>query len=368
MESKPISENKPELYDVSALRLDNLNYRLPSEVESDTQIELLMYMEEQFNLLPIARSMSDNGYFDEEPVIIIPKEGETGVFIVVEGNRRLAALKFLTDPELRAKSAHKGIYDELAANAKENLLRIPAVKYENRNETVAMLGFRHITGIMKWPSFHKARFIHNFVQNNLDLTFSETARILGDDTSVVRRNYATYRIYLQICDLDVDTTNLVKEFSIFFTALGRLSFQGFLGVRIRGSTIKGLEKPVPENHLAQLEELVKWIHGSEDVKAIVPESRDLKYLAAVVESSDALTFIRSGGKLSDAYSLTISEEESVIDSINKASFHIEESLRFLHRHRNNPNISNAISRCAQSLKQALTHFPEVLAEVFGESG
>ena len=107
MESKPTSENKPQHYKVASLRLDNLNPRLPAEAKQFSQVQLLMHMEEHFDLLPIARSMSDNGYFDEEPVIIIPKEDETGVFIVIEGNRRLAALEFLTDPELRAKSAYK---------------------------------------------------------------------------------------------------------------------------------------------------------------------------------------------------------------------------------------------------------------------
>ena len=322
-----------------------------------------MYMEENFDLLPIARSMSDNGYFDEEPVIIIPKEGEEGAFIVIEGNRRLAALKFLTDPDLRAKSAHKSGYEELAASAKENLLRIPAVKYETRIETTAMLGFRHIAGIMKWPSLNKARFLHEFVDKNRDLDFSEIARILGDETSVVRRNYATYRIYLQVKDLGIDTSRLEGDFSIFFTALGRLAFQDFLGIEIRSSTPTELEKPVPEDHFAQLKELVIWIHGTEDTDPIITESRDLKYLAAIVSSEDALTYLRSGGKLLDAYSLTTSEQQSVIDSLNKASFHIEESLRFLHRHKDDTNVRKAISRCAESLKQALANFPGIFDEL-----
>src|SRR3990170_2681579 len=137
METKPKSNNKAEYYAVSSLRLDNLNPRLPDEAKNYSQVELLMYMEEKYDLLPIARSMSDNGYFDEEPLIITEKKDEPGACIVIEGNRRLAALKFLTDPDLRAKSEYKKEYEELANSAKENLLEIPAVKYEDREETAA---------------------------------------------------------------------------------------------------------------------------------------------------------------------------------------------------------------------------------------
>ena len=364
MESKPVSDNRPKPYEVSSLRLDGQNPRLPPEAKDWPQNELLMHMEEYFDLLPIARSMSDNGYFDEEPVIIIPKEDEPEAFTVIEGNRRLAALKFLTDPELRAKSAYKGEYDKLAADAKENLLRIPAVRYENRSETVAMLGFRHIAGIWKWPSLSKARFVHRFAQANRDLTLSEIARTLGYmHTGTIRRNYAAYSIYLQAKGVGIDTSKLEKDFSVFYTALGRVAFQNFIGVRISGSTIEELQEPVPEEHHDELREIITWIHGTEEQEPVVPESRDLKFLAAVLQAPEALDYLRSGGRLRDAYSLTVGEERSVIDSINKASFYIEESLRFVHRHKTSASVHEAFSRCALSLREALRYFPDVLKEL-----
>lgn len=360
---KPKSDNRAKPYPVSSLRLDNLNPRLPSRVKDYSQTALLMYMEKHYNLLPIARSMSDNGYFDEEPVVIIPKEGESETYIVIEGNRRLAALRFLTDPELRAKSAYKEIYDELAESAVENLLEIPAVLYQNRNETDAMLGFRHITGIMKWSPFLKAEYVHEFVENHRGMTFQQLARMLGDRTSRTRRDYATYCIYLQAKKEGIDVSNLVQEFSIFYTALGRLSMQEFIGIQIRGSSIEEWINPIPVDKVQNLKELIEWIHGTEDAKPVIKESRELKLLAEILQSKTALQNLREGRKLDEAHSLTISEEVAIVTSLNIASYNIEDSLKYIHRHKDDPKINRALYRCTDSLVQALRYFPDVTTEL-----
>lgn len=364
MEAKPIFKNLPKYYNIKQLRLDNLNPRLPLERRNDTQIDLLLYMEKYFDLLPIARSMSDNGYFDEEPLIVIPKNDEPDAYIVIEGNRRLAALKFLTDSELRARSIYKDTYEKLAESAVENLNEVPAIRYETRALTQSMLGFRHISGIMKWSAFNKARFIHDFVRDKRELDYSQIARILGVQTSVIRRNYTIYRVYLQAQSLEYDTSRLERNFSIFFTALGYLPIQNYIGIKIANSTVDDFEEPVSERHHDNLNQLILWVHGSETERPIISESRDLKYLSLILKSSDALKYLEAGGRLLDAYSLTESEENSVIDSLTKASYNIDESLRFLHRHKDNQKVQQVVDRCAGSLLQALQHFPDILVKYF----
>ena len=363
MERKPISNRKADHYKVEQLLLDNLNPRLPKEVKDYSQLQLALYMENNFDLIPIAKSMSDNGYFDEEPLIIIPKDGEADRFIVIEGNRRLAALKMLTDPEFRSKSAHIDTYLELFESAVENLLLVPAVVYENREETCAMLGFRHIAGIMKWSSFSKAEFIYNFARDKRDKDFSEIARILGDQTGSIRRNYATYSIFLQAENLEIDTTRLKRDFSIFFTALGRVAFQNFIGVEISGCEIADLENPVPKDHLERLEEMIAWVHGSDVVKPVISESRELKQLGEVLKSEDALAYLRAGGNLQEAFSLSGGENAAIVRSINKARLNIEQSLKSIYRHTDDIEIHDSLFKCAQTMWQALRLFPDILPEL-----
>jgi len=369
MESKEIFRKNPDYYEVNKIKLDKLNPRLPPDEQDSSQSDLLVYMEKNFDLRPIARSMSDNGYFDEEPLIIIPDVDEDGKYIAIEGNRRLAALKFLTDPALRALSGNKKEYEELAATAVENLTQIPCIEYETREQTQAMLGFRHISGILKWSALSKARFVHDFIRSRTreEQEYSIIARILGDTTASIRRNYTTYRIYVQAQNLGIDVEYINKGFSIFYTAFGYLPIQHFIDIQIAGSTIEQFENPVNETYQDNLKELILWIHGDEDISPIITESRDLKYLAAAFDNSEALTYLKSGGRLLDAYSLTISEEKSVLESFNKASFNIEESLRFLHRHKTNEDVKKSVYRCSESLYTALQHFPDIRDEVFKKS-
>src|ERR1700740_79339 len=123
---KGIGRRRP-LLDIRTdhLHLDPNNPRLPEEVQGSKEPVLLRHLLDHFDLDELAASMSSNGYFDEEPVVVIPrglpkrlipKDGQTSAeykefiqrkdteFDVVEGNRRLAAAKLLLSEELRKEN------------------------------------------------------------------------------------------------------------------------------------------------------------------------------------------------------------------------------------------------------------------------
>ena len=74
------------------LLLDAENPRLPERIRRQSQSEILRYLREQGVLEELARSYLDNGFFQHEPLIVV-RGGADANYTVVEGNRRLAALK-----------------------------------------------------------------------------------------------------------------------------------------------------------------------------------------------------------------------------------------------------------------------------------
>ncbi|MFX0207886.1 MAG: hypothetical protein ACFFDT_17995, partial [Candidatus Hodarchaeota archaeon] len=96
---------------ISELLLDAENFRILPEDKVTSQREILELMERDFDLIPLGQSMADNGYFLVEPLIGIP--GPNRKIIIVEGNRRLATLIFLTNPEKRKRSLYKKTWEEL---------------------------------------------------------------------------------------------------------------------------------------------------------------------------------------------------------------------------------------------------------------
>src|SRR4051794_1303207 len=84
----------PERRDIAIeeLILDAQNPRLPEELQGGAQGPVLRYLADNGAIGELVRSMADNGYFEHEPLIVTPADSK---YIVLEGNRRLAALKIL---------------------------------------------------------------------------------------------------------------------------------------------------------------------------------------------------------------------------------------------------------------------------------
>jgi hypothetical protein len=106
---------------VDAIRLDKQNPRLPEEMLNESQTSIIRYMIEEFKILEIAKSITKNGFFINE-LPIAAKEGNH--FVVIEGNRRITALKLLRNPDLappRKKHTYSRLAEDVDANQWEKL-------------------------------------------------------------------------------------------------------------------------------------------------------------------------------------------------------------------------------------------------------
>lgn len=153
-------------------RLDDLlfdprNPRLPEDDQDSSQPRLLEIMARDYRIIEIGQSLADNGYFHEEPLVVMPSPDIEGKFVVLEGNRRLAALKLIDDPgpNPRQSAEWRALKDRAAELGHDLRERIPVVEYDNRDDVTAFLGFRHISGALKWEPMAKARFVHHLVHD-----------------------------------------------------------------------------------------------------------------------------------------------------------------------------------------------------------
>jgi hypothetical protein len=110
--------------DLDDLRLDLDNYRIPTHREDEPAA--LAYLFASEDVLSTARLILRDGYFDNEVPIVVA-DGES--FLVLEGNRRVSALKALQDPDLVPNHA-----DEVRA-----LLRRYAIEADNLPTAIRVL-------------------------------------------------------------------------------------------------------------------------------------------------------------------------------------------------------------------------------------
>ena len=101
---------------------------------------------------------------------------------VIEGNRRLAALRIIANHQLQQRFKVT-LPEPLHPNAKPDEIQVNYVG--SRNEARDFIGFKHVNGAFKWDSYAKAKFAHSWLQDGDDI--DEVSRRLGDGHNTVCR-------------------------------------------------------------------------------------------------------------------------------------------------------------------------------------
>ena len=143
---------------VASLHLDSKNPRLGRETSNRAPRDIIQYLFEHDKAIEVAQSIATRGYFANEPLLAI-KENEQ--LIVVEGNRRLAALKALREPGFLDKPFQSQV-QRLARQIEnpDSITKVPVTVAPSRRATDRLLAGRHIgTPVQAWRAENRASFI-----------------------------------------------------------------------------------------------------------------------------------------------------------------------------------------------------------------
>ncbi len=312
------------------LGLDPQNPRLAAVKTGRSQGDLAVCLYSEMAVDEVAWSISENGFFEEEPLLVIktPAALKTQVgkpYMVVEGNRRLAAALLLTDQSLRKKAKVGDDFPAYSVKVARALETLPCVEYPSKESLWEYLGFRHINGVKAWDSLSKATYAAD-VHEKFGIPLDEIAKKIGD------RHAFVFRIYRGLLVLrQAEVNGLSREdrykghfsFSHLYTALDSDDVQRFIGIN-PDRPLK--TNPVPSSHKKQLTELFTWLYGSQS-KGIPPAVRsqnpDLNTLKEVISEPKAVAELRRSGSLTIAHNVALGDERRFQDAV----FQVEEGLK-----------------------------------------
>jgi hypothetical protein len=246
----------------------------------------------------VAMSIAVSGYWGQEPLVVAEEKGK---HVVIEGNRRLAAVRALVDPAI-AKSVGTVLGTNLKPEILATLDPLPAIK-TTRLLSWRYLGFKHVNGPARWGSYAKAEYIRR-VHSEYEISLPEIARQIGDRHRTVQRLYRALMVLSQAekqkaYSLD-DRAKKNLSFSHLYTGLDYDGFQGFLDLQ---SEEQEGDTPVPANKLENLKQLLIWLFGSQREKKtpiIRSQNPDLRNLDKVLKSDEARRALLRGSSLDDA--------------------------------------------------------------------
>lgn len=274
------------------LIFDPLNPRLPKNLRGQKdEVAVINHMLRDESLIELMKSIGQTGYSESEPLLVV-SEGDK--FIVVEGNRRLAALKLLSHPDL-APVRRKSVA-EVIGERKYVPDSIPCIVYEKREYILDYLGYRHITGVKSWGALEKARYLQQLYDRHIESVgrteiFTVLAKMIGsrrDYVSKLLTSYAMYERANEDAYFGINIEEKDVDFSILSTALSYENIYKFVGLESTGD-VEG-QHVDKEN----FEFLFRCLY---DPQRKISESRELKQLSSVLGNDKALSEYKAGASL-----------------------------------------------------------------------
>lgn len=333
----------PSEMKVADLLLDSKNPRIPPDKQSLSQDDLAVFVAENYNAIAIAKSIASHQYFPSEPLIAIAGQGGSKM-MVVEGNRRLAALKLLHDNGLRAKLASRSEWDQI--DASNVAMKVPVVVANERKDVAPIIGYRHISGIQPWDAYSKARYIAAQVQGGL--SFEEAAKEVGEASAEVRANYRNHRIAEQVRPhVDSETFNgLMNGFGVFSRAMQSADLRKFIGAPAP-KEVSTSKKPIPATKKDALKEFIGFLFGPQ---AVLDDSRDLTRLGKVLASPDGLRVLRAEHNLEEAHIASGGLRDRLVNRLSSAARNLRAAKDDMPKYKNDQDVKDLIADCRSALE------------------
>lgn len=343
------------------LSFDPQNPRLIGDFAGD-QNKMFRYLITEIGVEDLLQSLAASGLFNADPIIV--KDNPDGGYYVIEGNRRLAAIRLLLGERPEGGQPIPTI-PTITPEVAETFKEIKVQSGWPDNLLQAYLGYKHVTASREWSPDAKAKFVFehaagDFSPDNL----RKFAKSLGTKYPTLKRwlvAYLTLREAEKKEIFDPQTAPSKGYFGTFYTLLGGQQAQRFLGLNDDPLT----EAPIPDDHLKQAEEFIKWTIGSKESPAAV-NSRQQKEFEQVLASPKALQHFRVKGDLAASLLYTEYNAEEISAKFQEAAYSIEDCLTKLYDVRENVRVKDAFSELEKAFKKAKLNMSPGPAETGAE--
>ena len=317
------------------LYLDSNNFRLVHEpdqkqapdaaVKNREVVQRTMRLlcgDKNQNIQDLIESFKANGYLRVDQILV--RNLPDGGYLVVEGNRRVAALKFL-----QQEYESKGI--DLGQLAPGFFSQVPVVQYADADKVhhLTLMALKHISGNKKWGEWNQAQLLETLHREH-GLEEDEICRRIGITKVELRRSLRALALVAEYRVSDYGDQFNESMFPIFRQAARNAALKEWLGWDDSGrNTSNGANRDFFFSLLSREPVEVpdddgSVGFGSDFMEPVITRRDDVDIFAKVISDERALGYLKSSRDLNGAYrnsDLVFQERQaaavrSVADDVN----------------------------------------------------
>lgn len=310
-----------ETVHIDSLILDPNNYRfidrpeyreVPEDMVADPRIQQrtlnFIWGRNKENIKDLITSFRENGFLDIEQ-IQVKQVGDK--YLVLEGNRRTATLKFFWE------EYNQGI--DIGNINPQTFDEIPVVIIDKEDpiQHLITMGLHHISGKKRWSAVNEAQLMNDLIETH-GLSEEEVCNKLGISKYTLRRSRRTLYLINQYKRSDYGDQFKTDMFYIF---------QSIIGSPILKQWISWNDLGYSADNEINVNRLFNWLSTTDDEDAneeqedlekknlntrepIINQYRQIKTLEQIIYDENALRIMEESGDLTKAFTFSKAVGES----------------------------------------------------------
>jgi hypothetical protein len=284
-------------------------------------------------------SLVENGFIAYEP-LVVKQEGDR--YVVIEGNRRLAAVRYILNHPA-------GFSDEIRNKFK----RIPALVFPSgatgsaQDDAIRLyLGVHHLFGFRAWPPESKARFLDQNIKTTKDL--KKLSREMGIQVAEFERYLVPYKLRKH-AQKSMGSVAL-NNFWAFAEAMNRADIKEYIKLETDSKTteIKGYDPK-------KLKFLLGFLYGIEGIEKRITETRQIGVLAKILGSKKASETLERGASLEEAQLYVQAREKTSADLADKLENLLKRIYKLRPKQPELENILDILDSHTEKLRSLIKH-------------
>jgi hypothetical protein len=279
----------------------------------------------EFELQALIESIRTNGYVALEQIVVeeYDKVGGLSRYLVIEGNRRVAAVKTILQDVAGGNVT-------MPSHLQKTLVELPALqpegtKEERKNFQQTLMAIRHVAGIRAWGPYQQAKLIAELYEQE-PVPFGVIAQRVGIDAREVGRRYRAFKA-LQQMEADDEYGKLAQPrlYAYFQEALSAPLVREWLGWNDKTFMAENADARTSFYDML----IIRHIDG-QTYPAKLKDIRQVRRLKDLITRPTALSILRDPERSFDeALAAALAEEAESLPGVLAET--IKQAIRLLNR-------------------------------------